>query len=418
MFDLIPQDMFFSCSSIFGGKTHNGLFQNLKDFKDLLRQEFNITDLSCAQNDKVWFSPACRHNTDQCVPLVLTYYLDWAIQRAHFLNMPLAVAVVDAGPTYDDPRYISAIYRGRFLFHTYAPHDFVADEDGSAPVRLNLPRQNEYEQELYIFRTGIDGVKPRNYGWRYLKETDPYVAYFASSIDLSQRDVDGLMRRSRELQLGGAGRDLASRAAACEWVRDNEEDWSAWVPNMCPPGSYSDSTLVLCIPCPAASLCVGGTRLPSPCPEDHYCPPNCSSPVACPPGRGAKAGAAASSGNCSACRAGSVPIGEACVSATTFIVSALVPAAALIAAAVISRWLGRAYAQERTEQRYADALRARLCIRRKDRVYLSTERVPPWVTQAGALLVLPPAQLEAAVRFDQLRGDFDSRLFDAFCSRW
>ena len=97
--------------------------------------------------------------------------------------------------------------------------------------------------------------------------------------------------------------------------------------------------------------------------------------------------------------------------------SALVPAAVLLVAAVASRRLSSAYAKERTEQRLADALRARLCIRRRDRVYLSTERVPPWATRAGAMLVVPAAQLEAAVRFDELRGDFDPRLFDAFCAR-
>ena len=417
MFDLIPNEMFYSCSEIFAGKVSYGLFQNQSDFLKLIRQEFNAPYPSCDNTDTVWFSPACRQSTDQCVPLLLTGYLDWAIQRAYFLHLPVAVAVVNAGPTDDDPRYISAVTAGRFLFHSRAPHDFLADPDGNEPVRLNLPRQNEYEQELFVFRTGIDGLKPRNYGWRYLKETDPYVAFFASSIDLTQGDMDGLMRRSRALQLAGAARDLAARIAACEWVQGNEATWRAWIPTMCPPGAYSDDSLTLCIPCPAGSRCAGGSILPSPCPEDHYCPANCSTPSPCPPGRGAKAGAAVSPANCSACKAGSVPIGGQCVSTTTFIVSALVPAAVLLVAAVASRRLSSAYAKERTEQRLADALRARLCIGRRDRVYLSTERVPPWATGAGAMLVVPAAQLEAAVRFDELRGDFDPRLFDAFCAR-
>ena len=417
LFELLPAEMFYSCSEIFAGNVSYGLYQDAGNFSELYQQLFNDSDFSCGHNDTVWFSPACRNDTDKCVPLILLYYLDWAMQRANFFNLPVAVVVYNAGPTDDAPEYLAAVTAGRFLFHTTAPNNFLADELGRQPVLLSLPRQNETEQALFVFRTGIDGLKPRNYGWRYLKETDPYVAFFASSIDLTQGDMDGLMRRSRALQLAGAARDLAARIAACEWVQGNEATWRAWIPTMCPPGAYSDDSLTLCIPCPAGSRCAGGSILPSPCPEDHYCPANCSTPIPCPPGRGAKAGAAVSPANCSACKAGSVPIGGQCVSTTTFIVSALVPAAVLLVAAVASRRLSSAYAKERTEQRLADALRARLCIGRRDRVYLSTERVPPWATGAGAMLVVPAAQLEAAVRFDELRGDFDPRLFDAFCAR-
>ena len=305
MFELIPHSAFASCTDIFSGAYAYGVSGTNASYS--IRRYValtNDTDLSC-YNDRVWFSPACRHDPSLCVPLILKWYLDWAMQRATLHNMPLAIVVVDPTVTENDASYYTAVVRGRFLFHSYEPNDFQFDSEGRPPVLLNLPRRDPAAQATGDYRSGIEGLKARNYGWRLLRATDPIVEFVAASIAFADSDVDAFMTRSRDLQAGGASGDAAARAIACDWLHENRPRWAAWIPAICAPGQYPDPTLSQCLSCPAGSVCPGSADPASLCPDGFYCGPNSSRPVECPSDLGTSRMGASSAADCNQCRSSS-----------------------------------------------------------------------------------------------------------------
>jgi hypothetical protein len=50
--------------------------------------------------------------------------------------------------------------------------------------------------------------------------------------------------------------ELVAREVACEWVKQNRERWTDWIPSICPVGSESDDTLTTCRGCKAGFWCV------------------------------------------------------------------------------------------------------------------------------------------------------------------
>jgi hypothetical protein len=405
LFELIPSDSIVKCSDIFSGAYFGGISginatQTLQRYSQLT----NDTNFSCAMNDSIWFSPACRHNTSECVPLILQYYLDFAMQRAHFLNMPLAIIMVEAGAAYDQGPFKDAVHLGAFLFHTFLPNDNLFDAEGDLPILLNLPRRNDHDQAAGIFVTGREGLKARNYGWRGLKAAGPYVHFFASSYNLADHDVAGFMRQVRELKLAGLDPDAAAWEVACGWVRANAEMWQDWVPAICPPGQVSDASLTECLPCPTGSSCPGGTEDPSPCPPAFYCPPNASRLEPCPQGRVAPgAGLAAGPEGCSECVAGGWKVGGGCVPSVALVFAIAVPLFCLVGVAKVAR---RACLPEEEEavRRGVREIRRRLEIRRRDGYVVGGEWVPVWLWwRREALVFLRHAHVKAAVHLALLR---------------
>ena len=126
-------------------------------------------------NDQVWFSPSCRGNTTRCVPLMIQYFFERAMQLATFLDLPLAVVMVGPGSgSYDE--YYRAARAGRFLFGHWSPDDLLVDPRGRQPVLLGLPRADPAEQARGIFRTGAASQQLRSYVWRELQGVDPQVS--------------------------------------------------------------------------------------------------------------------------------------------------------------------------------------------------------------------------------------------------
>jgi hypothetical protein len=334
----------------------------------------------------------------------LLYYFDYDMQRAHFLNMPLAVVMVVAGPTYDQGAFIDAVHQGTFLFHTFLPNDNLFDEDGNPPTLLNLPRRNDFEQANGIFVSGREGLKAHNYGWRGLKEAGPYVHFFTSSYNLRDHDVSGFMRQIRALKLAGRDPDAAAWEVACGWVRANKATWQDWVPAICPVGQVSDASLTECLPCPTGSSCPGGTVSPSPCPPTSYCPPNASRPEPCPAGRVAPGvGGAAGPEGCSECASGGTKVGGACVPSVALVFAIAVPVLCLAAAAAVAR---RACLpeEEAAVRRGEWELRRRLEIRRRDGYVVGGEWAPVWMWwRREALVFLRRAHVKAAVYLSLLR---------------
>ena len=172
VYDLLTPANIMRCSDFFSPEAPSVFAFGNSGLESLANYERATGDRAfrCGVNDTVWFSPACRSNTSACVPLVVMYYFDAAIQRATLLNLPLAVIMSNVWVTGDYGPYLSAIQTARFLFHWYEPDDTVLGPDGEFPVLFRLPRLDLAGQIQGDLRTGIDGLLARNFGWRLLKE--------------------------------------------------------------------------------------------------------------------------------------------------------------------------------------------------------------------------------------------------------
>ena len=206
----------------------------------------NNNQTDCSLDDSVWFSPACRRNTSQCVPLITQYDMNHVIQLAFFFNWPIAAVQARYGTADDDAAYFGAIRGGRFLFGWFQPDDSLVDSAGNQPTIISLPPTNALEQSQNVFRTAIASVQPRNYVWQDLESVDRRVHYMLANVNFYQQDMDALMEASAALRAADVDNLTASRRLACGWVRDHAALWRDWLPASCPPGSSTSSSLNDC----------------------------------------------------------------------------------------------------------------------------------------------------------------------------
>lgn len=279
---LMPTESVVTCTDLFTDQLPYTLsFNSGKRALDQYMSLTNDTDFRCEHGDRVWLSPACRSQPSRCVPLVVLYFFDWAMQRATLLHMPLAVIMTDSWLKGDYSAYLPALARGRFLFHWTQPDDSLFDELGRLPALLHLPRIDFHQHTQGIHRTDLTGLSGRNFAWRSLRDLDPHVHFLATSADFSAQEMEAFMAQSLRLGKPSAG-DPAVARIACDWIRAHPERWRGWIPTRCPRGTFSDHTLTACRPCPAGRYCSGGKLAPEVCPERSYCPPNSSQPAPCP----------------------------------------------------------------------------------------------------------------------------------------
>ena len=196
VYDLLTPANIMRCSDFFSPEAPSVFAFGNSGLESLANYERATGDRAfrCGVNDTVWFSPACRSNTSACVPLVVMYYFDAAIQRATLLNLPLAVIMSNVWVTGDYGPYLTAIQTARFLFHWYEPDDTVLGPDGEFPVLFRLPRLDLAGQIQGDLRTGIDGLLARNFGWRLLKEArhpPPPVPPAAALLEIHAPPGDG-----------------------------------------------------------------------------------------------------------------------------------------------------------------------------------------------------------------------------------
>ena len=151
---LLPTNVTVRCSAMVGSRLRN---------TEQYSRATNDTGVDC-QDDLVWISPACRSNHSLCIPLMVQYNFEVAMQQAFFLRMPLAIFMVGAGPHGDYREYFAAIRASRCLFGWYQPDDSLVDSAGRFPTPLILPFINQQEQREGIFKTGFAVVSyPRSF---------------------------------------------------------------------------------------------------------------------------------------------------------------------------------------------------------------------------------------------------------------
>ena len=106
MFELLPAQVIVRCSDM---DAQGSLYRDTQTYIRVT----NDSNVSCSHDDRVWFSPACRAHPVRCVPLMVQYSIDVAMQLAYFHNMPLAIILVNSGDGGEYTEYYRAIYSGR-----------------------------------------------------------------------------------------------------------------------------------------------------------------------------------------------------------------------------------------------------------------------------------------------------------------
>jgi hypothetical protein len=192
VFDLLPPSAIIHCSD-----------SNYPRDSTKYTAATNDSGVTCSHNDSVWFSPTCRANTSECVPLLLQPDSEGcaefgsAMQIAALLRLPLALILVHKGADGASGDFLAAVRGGRFLFAWHQPDDRLADPHGRLPVPLTLPPANMAEQAQGLHRTGPAAFKPRDYGWRLLAQVDPLVLRLLERMDLQDQDMATFMLQSR-----------------------------------------------------------------------------------------------------------------------------------------------------------------------------------------------------------------------------
>jgi len=84
------------------------------------------TEVSCMSEsisgceNGVWFLKSCRENKDRCVPLIIQYSMDFAMQVSYFLDMPLAIMLIASGKDDNYQEYYSVIRETDCMFGWYS----------------------------------------------------------------------------------------------------------------------------------------------------------------------------------------------------------------------------------------------------------------------------------------------------------
>ena len=395
MLDLIPRKSIVHCADM-GPETDDN-----RMLGDYIRAT-NNTQIDCAMNDTIWFSPACRRNLSQCVPFITQYEYGQTMQLSYFLNWPIAMLKVCHGSAACDKLYYDAVRQGQFFFEWFQPDNSLIDASNRLPVILNLPTTNQLEHFHNIFRTGNANVQPRNYAWQKLASVDRFVAFLVSNMNFYQQDIDGMMVASGDDLASGLNDVASSRRIACDWVQAQEARWREWIPVLCPSGSQSAS-LVTCAPCVAGIYCPGGFSEPAPCP-DH---------------RTTAIAAAVAEADCTQCDEGYILTSGRCFSVGNLIACIVVPLVFAIGAAAAAGFLCGASAALTAEERLVQAksaeLRQELGLTRDNGFVLDSE----WAAagkRLGAVRVLRRAEVDAAARLAMLWRDAEPRLVDGFVS--
>ncbi|CAE7193754.1 unnamed protein product [Symbiodinium natans] len=156
-----------------------------------------------------WISPACRHNTSECIP-VLAAGNGWIVyvfmQWSTFYQIPAAIGI---SKTWDT--FTANVAAFRVLFHWWIPDATFHHLDASM---LQLPRHKAQEWAVGNYRS----ADPQSYIAKLvahsLGSVAPKVQEFLENFDL-------------DLEVAAA---VPVEDVACEWIRKNRARWKKWVP--------------------------------------------------------------------------------------------------------------------------------------------------------------------------------------------
>ncbi|CAE7337327.1 RPS6 [Symbiodinium natans] len=256
-------------------------------------QDVNGATLLSCYMDRWWLAPACRHNTSKCVPVIMPFTA-WGMpemmQQAFWHNMPLALA------TAVDGDYVSLNRDLQSLLYTWIPDTtFFLDK----PSQVIFPDHRPSEYANSIYKTMKTNTVLSKWAAAGFREAADKAFAVARNLQMTFEEVMDLLSRHVESP------NPNTWQTACEWLKDNEPLWKAWIPNetecsagkglvddagnfvqsrglavncqFCPVGTYSAESEAqatrVCIPCePGTSQALPGESQCIPCEPGSLAP--------------------------------------------------------------------------------------------------------------------------------------------------
>ena len=217
-----------------------------------------------------WISPACRHDTSQCIPC-LTASVGWRLQAmmqwATAYGMPVAIAIIPGWSTY-----VNRVRQTRVLFYWWVPDSTFID---MRPLQIIFPRHSFSAWARGDKKTGGAGTLVSKVVSSNLLSKASSVHTFVSKIHFEIDEVQDLLL------------DMNTKPpeeVACHWVKEHQDVWERWLPvetnclkgfgminpdkeflanrtgavgcGLCPAGRFSEETADVygtsyrCAPCP------------------------------------------------------------------------------------------------------------------------------------------------------------------------
>ncbi|CAK9086628.1 unnamed protein product [Durusdinium trenchii] len=179
-----------------------------------------------------WRAPTCRSNASSCIAMI-SGGSGWSVlahlQQATFHSMPLVWAV---GSTWGSFTSLPMEYTTMFYWWTPDP-TFLRLK----AMPIIFPPYNRREYESGIQRTAAAAISIDKYVSQDLHVLAPEIEEFMSSYLVEMQDVDEIMLDQLESK-------ESFFAAACRWLKANEDRWLKWLPDKtkCFPryGLFSD----------------------------------------------------------------------------------------------------------------------------------------------------------------------------------
>lgn len=249
-------------------------------------------------NTSWWLNPACSSLGARWISdCIVMLDDDWGFGKPA-LYMALAESAVPVAKLmvgYDEWFALTVNESYNVTFDWWAPDATLAT---IRPKRINFPQETESQPDVVL-----------KAAWKPAIEADWRLRQLLGHTYLDPHTILGLMDRTGEAYVLGHQPGAAMyQKLACDWVRENEATWSAWLPSAgsCSTGQFFDRLSQSCAPCPAGSQWEklnNGTLLCQPClPGTHSQFAGMTACEACP--MGTFQGQVGSS-SCSKCQAGS-----------------------------------------------------------------------------------------------------------------
>lgn len=213
---------------------------------------------NCVKDGYWWLAPGgCRSKSSNCVPWITITdgtYFDVAAQQAAKWNLPWALGVAANFAAYQKLASTKAA-----LFYYWGPDMTFID---SSLKYVIMPPTNHDEWNDGNTSTRMPVIKMSTWVSYDLKRLAPFASALASTIDLKQKDIDGLLLKLKQSgQIAGSPSSWIE-SVSCEWLNNNLNTTLSWLPlpTLCLEGyglADEDNNFTTfrnqssqCLPCP------------------------------------------------------------------------------------------------------------------------------------------------------------------------
>lgn len=226
----------------------------------------------------VWYSPACRSNISNCIPVVSHrgYGLTGSGLAQKYVSSNMPVAVINFQGSYAN----SVVKASDVLFYSWMPDAGYSSVD---PVKVVFPSHRPLEWANGLTTSDqIQDVILKMARKSFEADVPADIVYLSSRFMMSMEQVmESLKAWPKESNI------MLESQVACSWARANNATWTQWKLHVCPEASYAPANgNNECLPCLASYYCPSMTEESNmmqffQCLPGYSCPQGSAAPQKC-----------------------------------------------------------------------------------------------------------------------------------------